>query len=299
MCFHPERFHQVAAYTLLLPLIMCAATAAGQSPDAYFPLDTGNTWTYYYVLDPPGAPPDTIWRGPYTIAESVALEDTVYYPSAYPFALADTLRNDGAGRIRALIAGEDVVLFDFTREDGEAYHFVDPRAPEIVFQVTTSRDLQVEVAAGRFENCIRLTFDDADVMDEGRTYVFAPGVGILYAYGGHGEYEELYSAQIGHEIITAIEQPAGASAPPKAVAFPNPVGAGAWTTIKLLESGISEQSAVVYDVLGRIVESRLDGECMPDGCTWRWRAEGFPAGLYFVRIRGPESVVAVPITLRR
>lgn len=179
-------------------LVLAASTANGQSADtsSYFPLEVGNAWNYITVLDPPYEPPDTLDGGTYAVSESFTVNDTLYYRAAYPFAIADTLRSDGDGRIWARDGGKDVLLFDFTLGDGEAYRFSPSRWPYIEYVVTMSRGNTVEVSAGTYEDVVTLDFDDPDLVDERSAYSFARGTGVVEAYGGGGEYMELHATDL-------------------------------------------------------------------------------------------------------
>lgn len=192
---HPMNVRRMAAISVL---VLVASTANGQSADtsSYFPLEIGNAWSYITVLDPPNQPPDTLDGGTYAVSESFAINDTLYYHAAYPFSIADTLREDEDGRVWARDGGKDVLLFDFTLADGEAYRFSPSRSPNIEYVVTMSRGNTVEVSAGTYGDVATLDFDDPDVVDEGRGYSFARGTGIVQAYGGGGEYVELHSTEL-------------------------------------------------------------------------------------------------------
>ena len=136
---------QVAVLLLLLLAEPSGTLAQTAGTADYFPLAVGNTWTYFTVLHPPSTPPDTLWKGTYSVTETISIGDTLYYVSTYPFALADTLRMDGAGRIWARVQEKDVLLFDFTRVEEEVYHFTTPRVPGVTFEVTIAQSQTVDV----------------------------------------------------------------------------------------------------------------------------------------------------------
>lgn len=179
-------------------LTLVAWTANGQSADtsSYFPLAVGNAWSYITVLEPPNEPPDTLNAGTYAVTESFTINNTLYYRAAYPFAITDTLRSDDEGRIWARDGGKDVLLFDFTSGDGDAYEFHPSRSPDIEYVVTMSRGETVEVGAGTYADAVTLHFDDPDVVDEERAYSFARGTGIVQAFGEVGAYVELHAAEL-------------------------------------------------------------------------------------------------------
>lgn len=293
-----RRMQNFSCCSILISCLLTAdASAQSPEPTTYFPLEVGNTWTYFQVLDPPGAPPDTLWRGPYTTAEALTVNDTLYFRSGYPFAPGDTLRDDGSGKIWARIQGKDVLLFDFTLEDGAMYPFHHPGQPDINTQVTVTRDFTVEVGAGRFEDCIGLSFDDPNVMDDGMSFAFAPDVGIVYAYGNGGDYEELYSAEVSGEVITTVEND---DAPPSTTlsvsAYPNPFAS--LTTITFPIRNATGVEASVYDLLGRRVADLGSGRCDARHCAFEWNGTGQSSGLYVVRMEAGGRAATLTLHLR-
>jgi Secretion system C-terminal sorting domain len=278
--------------TLLILTPFCVL--AQRTDTTYFPLGVGNTWTYFQVLDPPNAPPDTLWIGTYSIVETISIQDTLYHVASYPFSLADTLRADGQERIWARIHGKETLLFDFALAEGETYSFQSPSLPGINFQVSVERGGPTEVGAGRFANILTLHFDDPQALDEEHSFTFAPGVGIVYAYGSLGDYEELYSAEVGGQVITAIdEEIARWQESPLALAYPNPFSRS--ITISVPLNGLARVKAVVYDVLGRVVATLQDRECASSKCEFVWDASRLPGGAYYVRIAQGRHVQTIGV----
>ena len=287
-------------YFSVLLLLLCFSKAWAQQVDSsrFFPLDVGNAWTYFKVLDPPYAPPDTIWRGTFTVSETMAINDTLYYLAAYPFALADTLRADEQGRIWARVRARDVLLFDFSLAEGGSYTFAPSHAPEHTFEVTIKRNLTVDVGAGRFEDCVELRFDVPNTVDEQHTFAFALGVGIVYAYGTLGDYAALYSAEVNGQMITTIEREALLPlAPSAAFAYPNPFSTSVTIVLPLSQRFWTRVS--VYDVLGRKVATLLDGHCGSGPCALTWNASGLPRGAYYARIEQGGQVQTITLLLGR
>lgn len=280
--------HPVLALLLLLPAVTVRAQV-----DDHFPLAVGNAWTYFTPLD--SVPPDTVWDHTSGVAAAVSVNDTLYFVVDYPFAPADTLRADGDGQVFARLGGRDVLLFDFTVAGGETYPFASPRAPEVNFTVTVDRLDTCEAAAGRFPDCVRLAFDDPERLDEEFSFVFAQGVGIVWAYGDGGWYEELFAAQVAGRIITSREWAAPTAG--QAFAYPNPFGDSA--TIVVPATGAATMRMRVYDVLGRLAATPGEGMC--DGLTCRFRLDGahLPAGPYFVRAEQGGHVRTMRLILRR
>ena len=198
----------LAMAALLLP----ASAVRAQQPD-YLPLEPGNTWSYYETIEPPNAPPDTIWTGSFTVAQPLSINDTLYYYLPLRFALADTLRNDGEGRIFARLDGKDRLLFDFTLPDSAIYAFREPDDGERYhghdYTVLVRHNRVVDRHAGRFEDAIEFVFDDEDVIDEETAFTFAPNVGLVRAWGDGGQIMFLHSAVVGGVTITDVEAAPG------------------------------------------------------------------------------------------
>jgi len=274
-------------YITILFLGCFKANAQSGDPTRYFPIDEGNSWTYFLVLEPPGEPIDTIWSGPYSIDNSALISDTLYVIADYPFSLGDTLRMGAAGNIWARVRGRDRMLFDFSLADTASYEFESGLGLAYPYQVSINRNRVADVGAGHFENVIELGFDIPGVIDDEQAFAFAPGVGIVYAYGLGGDYRELYAAEVGGQAITGVEE--GAQRPrghTEASAFPNPFVSS--VSIVLPPSGQARATVRVFDLLGRKVGTLLNGPCA--GCTVTWNAEGLARGLYFARIeRGTHS----------
>ena len=124
-----------------------------------------------------------------------------------------------------------------------------PQEGSLNYQVSIERNITRVVEGGRFENCIQLVFDDPVFVDDAQFFFFAPGVGIVYAQGGFGGYEELYLAEVGGRVVTSNEMHAEwpVEAPHLSV-FPNPFRA---TTNLVIPNPYNQPLKVhVYDVFG-------------------------------------------------
>lgn len=283
---------------LALMIVFLLPWAAGAQDGPFLPLAAGNAWTYVTPLDPPDAPPDTVWNRRSAVTGTATVDDTLYFVVVYPFAPADTLRPDEEGRIWARSGGEDVLLFDFTRADGEAYAVRLPGRLPSSYEVTVTRHQAAEVAGGRFDGCIRLTFDDPATMDDGFAFTFAPGVGIVTAYGDGGSYRELYAAEIDGRVVTAVEaEDAVPRRPHPAYAYPNPFRHAA--TIVLPMAGRRPGRARVYDARGRAVATLKAAECSAGRCVFEWDGTGFASGTYFVTTESDGFGRAVRIVRSR
>lgn len=270
-------------------VLLCVPGAGAQDPEAaFFPLDEGNRWTYIQLLDPPGAPLDTLWRGTYA-ASQVVVRDTLYHVVPHPFALADTLRQDEAGRIQARVRGREQLLFDFALPDGAVYVLEPGNDTGLAYQVTARREDTVEVSAGRFEHAVTLRFDDPDVIDEERAFTFVRGVGIVQAVGDLGDYVELHSAVVGGATVSAVEP---GTAPGDAftldAVFPNPFRER--VTLTYTAARRMPVRIAVFDLLGREVALLLDGLSASPRGTLTWDAGDRPGGIYLVRVEAGERL---------
>jgi hypothetical protein len=262
-------------------------------PDSalHFPLAVGNEWAYFATWHFPPAEPDTVWGPVFRIQETIAIEDTTYFLAPHPFALSDTLRLDAKGNVHARLHGRDVRLFDFGWPEGETYTVPMGADGEHEYRVSVERNLNVEVGAGRFEEAIRFRFEIDQVTDSDRIWTFAPGVGIVEAIGGHGDYEELYSAVIGGRVVS-IANDAGFNPDARITFYPNPFRETV-TLHAFVHSGFSPRMRL-YDLLGREVATLEPEECGLEECRFKWVPGGLPAGRYFARIHhgaGVETVV--------
>ncbi len=188
----------VASVAAAVVLVAPAASAQGviSADSSYFPMHDRNEWSYVTVLDPPDQPADTLRYDVTTVSHPIEINDTLYHRIEYPFALADTVRRDGDGNVWARKHGADLLLFDFSLDDGATYTYLPPTWPEMAYVVTVRHHDVMEVSAGTFENTITLRFDDPDVVDEETFFTFARRTGIVQASGQMGDYVELDDAEL-------------------------------------------------------------------------------------------------------
>ena len=240
----------------------------------YFPLDPGNSWTYFYVLEPPFMPPDTVWSGTYTITEEISIQDTLYQVAPHPYSLATTLRYDGEGKVWALVNGQNRLYWDFTLDEGESYSFM--RSDSTEYEVVLEHKGGIEIGGGRFDDVIELHFRWQG-MDGDRLYAFAASAGIVYAYGGGGEYKELYSAEIGGRTITSIASEKVVDGINVSV-YPNPL----MTCSHIVVEGSNNPVSIeILDVLGRTVRVYQEGNCQA-GCLMTVDRSNLASGVYFL-----------------
>lgn len=142
--------------TIIVVSVLVSRNAQAQQPDpgSYFPLDVGNEWTYIEVLFPPFSPPDTLWDGPHTIVGTQNVNDTLYFAFNSFVTLATQFRTNGEGKIWGRMNDADQLVFDFTLPEGQSYFFSSGPTLDDKFEVTVERGLQVDVAAGHFDNVV-------------------------------------------------------------------------------------------------------------------------------------------------
>lgn len=268
--------------SILLCLTFVSLSLAQQ--ESYYPLETGNTWTYFYVLHPPFMPPDTVWGGVHTITEERSVNDTLYTITPHSFASANNLREDSDGRIWARVNKRDVLYWDFTLDEDSSYQFM--RADSIEYEVTIERDKTARVGGGYFEDVIEMHFKILDAVDGDRTYAFAQGVGIVYAFGDGGSYEELYSAEIGGRTVTSTDRPDALDR--EISLYPNPFASTAYLNVG---GGQSEVVVTILDALGREL-SLFERPCAID-C--QFEIKGLASGVYYLVIEAGHQRQALKL----
>jgi hypothetical protein len=217
-------------------------------------------------------PPDTAWGPTYTITEHISVADTQYTLAAHPFALATALRYDSRGKVWARVNDRDKLYLDFTLEEGDSYLFTSSDSYDVVLE----RKGTIHIGAGTFEEVIELHFKWAG-LDGDRRYAFARGVGLVYAYGGGGDYRELYSAQIGDMTVTTNEEVASSTGLQISV-YPNPFSSSSSIEV---EGGESNVGVEIVDVLGRRVRVLQKAHCRAR-CYIELQREGLAAGVYYL-----------------
>jgi hypothetical protein len=166
----------------------------------YFPLHVGNTW--YYDEPTPQIHPENIR----TIKSLFIKNNTVYYEwgSGEGVDEVDTICADNQGNIYNLKNNTKYLWFNFNKRDGSKYDYNYPESwgeHMYYFKVSVKKNITRTTPAGVFENCIRLTFDCRQLVDEEIYYTFAPNVGLIRIdFNGWGRIH-LYSAIINGDKI--------------------------------------------------------------------------------------------------
>lgn len=267
----------------LLPLAftLLPTLAAAQDAPSFLPLTVGNSWTYASRV--PTSP--TTWEthvyDPWEVSGTTTINDTVYTEVDYPFALGTLHRLDAEGRVWTRLGGRDQLLFDVAADDAETYAFPEP-GTEYVYTVTVSRDVTVETFAGPFDGAIQFSFDIPEVFDDDRSFILAPGIGVVAASASlpAGGDASLYAASVDGRVV--VSTATGPEAERLAAAAPNPLARA--TTITLPPGPPAHVRVDVVDLLGRRIVTLLDGRVGADGRTIDWPARGVPPGVYLARV---------------
>lgn len=276
----------------IITLLICVPAAA---QSVYLPLELGNEWTYYTLIDPPGEPYDTLSAGTASVRDSVEIEGRTYMLFGHPNALSDTVRADSSGRIWAWNHGEEHLYFDFTAADSVTYSFP-VFGHEMEYTVSVRRNQTVETRAGTFHDCVRFVFDIPEAVDDARSFYFAPEVGIVFTSDGMGQPAWLYEARIGGRMIPSSIIPRERF-DLSVEAYPNPSN-GAVNVRFVLEQS-ARVRITVYDVAGRELTSLANGVFTAGQNEVGWLTDGWGAGMYFVVLESDGQRVIRPLGVTR
>lgn len=289
--------------TTLIALLLVALTipslAQEPAPPSYFPLASGHQWTYFQTLfPPPDFEPDTLFTGPVTIGDPFVINDTSYYQVHLPYLFADTLRVDDTGRVWAHRVGQETLLFDFTRADGDIYTWSEPELEGFEYTVTVRTGITLETPIGRLDNCMQFYFDIPEAIDDERRYVFAPDVGLAEVVGVLGDYWLILDVELSDQTITSALQPDRIPALlTQASSYPNPFQGQ--TTIAFHLAQPAKPTITIFDSLGRQRDTWVGHMGGPGFAEWTWNAWSEPSGVYFARIQAGRAVQVVSLMHQR
>ncbi len=228
---------------------------------SFFPLQIGNEWTYYLVE---GGVGDTTADVFYFVFDTVSLDGRRYFAYGEDSNFPEYYRADSLGHVFRYIDGSETIWFDFTKAEGDSYQ-IDLPSLKIHYRVRVlGRNEVVENRAGRFENCLRLLFDDPNQFDDAFELWFARDVGIVKRFLPHAIVQQLYSAKVNGRTYPATvvsAQSEGDRACPKLSFllqnYPNPVNAN--TVIQyFLFADFQDVRLKIYDTYGREVATLVD-----------------------------------------
>ncbi|MBN1760576.1 MAG: hypothetical protein JW863_19770 [Chitinispirillaceae bacterium] len=164
---------------LFLTMLSCDVTNPVDATDDPFPLEVGNRWDLVAVRD--GAfmnevhyevTGNRIVDGRHQVILSIR-----YGPDDEPYN--DTLEMEENGNVRFSDNSFGGRYLDFSLSDGDTYESGE-------YMVTVKNPFTLETPRGTYENCIDFYFDVEDCKDEETGFTFAPGIGLVRAYGAWG-----------------------------------------------------------------------------------------------------------------
>jgi hypothetical protein len=163
----------------------------------YFPLQVGNEWIYYFAES---GVIDTTPSIFYFVFDTVSFDRKKYFAYGENLNYPEYYRPDSLGHIFRYIDGNEILWFDFTKAVGDSYQIDLPSLNQHYHVRVLERNAIVENRAGRFENCIRLFFDDPHQVDDAFELWFAENVGIVKRFLPHAVIEQLCSAKVDGKI---------------------------------------------------------------------------------------------------
>jgi len=251
-------------------------TTICDSTVCYFPLEVGNYWIYYPTLF------DSNLIVTKSIFDTTSISDTLYYLFGTEMSSAQLIRSDSSGRIYKRFNNKEVLWFDFALPNDSSYHYDIPLLEDWMYFVTIERDISVDTYAGRFENCILLFFDIADVRDDEHLYYFAPGIGIIAEFGNTIS-QTLYSAKIDSQIVTKVNyKDIQTSLFRLNQNHPNPFNPT--TTISYQLPVTSNVELTIFCITGQKITTLVSEQQQAGNHRFEWDGSDFTSGVYFYRL---------------
>jgi len=253
---------------LCVTLLISFGELISQDDGNYFPLNSTDERIYVGING---------WEATYRTSNLYRFGGLDYRIAQHPGSPFDTLRTSDDGNIKARNQGIDFLLYDFNAPNGSSYHLPDSVDSGWGYEIFVTKNVVVEVPAGRFDNCIVLEFR-CGCRDGSFTLSFAPDIGIVHSIGGWGEVAELSYAKLNGVVVTA--QSNEIPLPMSSTIYPNPAS----TLINLstnTETSLGRLSIV--DSMGRRLPNQSAQNCRQSTCLTQWSIENLSPGLYFIR----------------
>jgi hypothetical protein len=243
--------------------------------DSYFPLGTGNRWTYR----------STFLISVNTFDETVIEEKTINGESYFVFnnfrlQTSVPFRTEGQ-KVVTSVDGIRYTMYDFAAETGTAWNVPDPPTSLMGRMTLVSRIDSIITPAGGFFECFHFhhAFSGNVYYDEW----FAPGVGIVKRVSRimSGLIE---SVLIDHQVSTAVNSDPAANPPRFALYdnYPNPFNSSTTVSFKVPYDG--KVSIQIYDCRGRRVAGLLDDHCTVGIHRIDWNPYDQSSGIYLIRM---------------
>jgi hypothetical protein len=252
-----------------------------QEANRYFPMQIGNSWTYYEIgIEEPLAP--------ITIIDSIRINGDLCFYYGVDKSRAQILCSDSLDRIWEYKDNRKILWFDFTLTEQDSYHYIfDDTVLDYIVKASRNRLVQTDI--GMLDSCIFFYFDDPDAVDEEYSYTFAPGIGLIETSTGMGIFHKLKSAIINGKVITSFK-PEKAQIPRSSRLcqnYPNPFNPSTTISYELPNPGLV--SVKVYGLTGRLVKVLLSGSQAAGAQSVTWDGTDFngnavAAGIYIYRI---------------
>jgi len=235
----------VAPITTLLSIILAQAVIASPNPtiNGYFPLHDGDRWIYTRAAESDGfdIPTQALRKiEEVNVTGSYNGDDgRVFQMANYTFGVgpdAIEFKDDSLnGPVVEVMGGHS----------GTWYRFGIGNPVEIPTfgndcvrgsKGAVARQMDAQVAAGRFEECIEIVYATVPCQDLGLvSEVFAPGIGLIKrTFRANGELQtwELKYAQVNGVVFPNRTQPGGDTGSHQAAAAPPQTAPSTWGQIK-------------------------------------------------------------------
>ena len=261
--------------------------------NSYFPLHIGDEWDYYFAE---GGITDVKPTTFYFVFDTLCLNGKKYFIYGENIDHPEYYRPDSLGHIFRYINGEEVIWFDFNIAEGDTYQINLPSLNIHYYVKVLGRDEIVENHAGKFENCLRLFFDDPHQVDDAFELYFCKNVGIVKRVLPHAIVQQLYSAKINGivypDTVLSVNPLDEESYPKQIVLFqnyPNPFNKYTVIRYTLLASSQNVQLKI-YNIRGEEVITLINEVQTKGHHMVRWAgvdSEGMPvsAGVYLCKLQ--------------
>jgi hypothetical protein len=269
-----------------IALLLCILSMKVSAQD-YFPLEVGNTWTYYNSRD-------TLV---YHVTDSVNIGNKKYFLYGAYSSRMDTIRKDIQGNIWKMIKGVDYLWFDFTKDNGATYTFPSFDSSQ-AYIIEVSKYHTQQTYLGTFSQCIALNFDVPQWVDDEIFYSFAPEVGLIEIYGGESPDYILCSAVLdGLPLKVANDQTSAPTSFALIQNYPNPFNPSTTIDYELHKSGAVNLS--VFDILGRQVTTIVNKYQNKGEYRINFDGRGLASGIYLYSLKlGSYSITKKCVLLK-
>lgn len=287
-----------AVVCLLVVIMFSQITVHAQSGDVFLPLQLGNEWTYYSILYPPDAPPDTLWTEVVTVSDGLEVGDTTYVTFSPRYVVSDQFRHED-NRAFVRIEGREYVMFDFSLNDGETYAFGPHESAGVLwpFTVHVTRYASLEMEGGTYSDAVQFEFlNDAGILDTDFAFTFARGIGLVGARDGQGSHYFLRDAIVDNQFVTFLHDEPVLPDHFLVDLYPNPVMNQ--VMVSITSGKVAPFDISVFDLLGREVQQVGSGHAVGDEDI-RWNVSGYAAGMYIAVITLDGQRYAKSFLVRR